>query len=69
MRLCDRDIETSLDSGRLVITPRPAAERINGATIDVRLGNRFRVFCGHTAAFIDLSGPKEQVTGACRVLW
>ena len=39
MRLCDRDIEAWLDEGRLSINPRPPVERINGATVDVRLGN------------------------------
>jgi dCTP deaminase len=38
MRLCDRDIEAWLDEGRLSISPRPPVERINGATVDVRLG-------------------------------
>jgi deoxycytidine triphosphate deaminase len=42
MRLCDRDIEAWLDEGRLSITPRPPVERINGVTVDVRLGNKFR---------------------------
>jgi len=64
MRLCDSDIEAFLDDGRLVISPRPPQERINGATVDVRLGNQFRVFQGHNAAFIDLSGPKDEVTAA-----
>lgn len=64
MRLCDRDIEAYLDSGRLAITPRPPIERISGATVDVRLGNQFRVFLGHTAPYIDLSGPKEEVSAA-----
>ncbi|ERK09811.1 dCTP deaminase [Serratia fonticola] len=64
MRLCDRDIEAWLDNGKLVISPRPPIERINGATVDVRLGNQFRVFRGHTAAFIDLSGPKDEVSAA-----
>lgn len=41
MRLCDRDIEAWLDEGRLSINPRPPVERINGATVDVRLGNKF----------------------------
>ncbi|CUR53441.1 Deoxycytidine triphosphate deaminase [Serratia symbiotica] len=62
MRLCDRDIETWLDSGKLVISPRPPTERINGATVDVRLGKYFRVFLGHTAAFIDFSIPKNTGT-------
>ena len=64
MRLCDRDIEAWLDCGKLGIDPRPPVERINGATVDVRLGNQFRVFNGHTAAFIDLSGPKDEVSAA-----
>ncbi|KAB7693695.1 dCTP deaminase [Plesiomonas shigelloides] len=64
MRLCDTDIEAALDAGRIQIEPRPPVERINGATVDVRLGNKFRVFRDHTAAFIDLSGPKDEVTAA-----
>ncbi|MGV7961581.1 dCTP deaminase [Photorhabdus tasmaniensis] len=64
MRLCDRDIIKWLDEGKLVISPRPSIERINGATADVRLGNQFRVFRGHTAAYIDLSGPKDEVGAA-----
>lgn len=63
MRLCDRDIIQWLDDGRLTISPRPPVERINGATADVRLGHQFRVF-RHTAAYIDLSGPKEEVNAA-----
>jgi dCTP deaminase len=61
MRLCDRDIEAWLDEGRLVITPRPPRERINGVTVDLRLGHQFRVFLGHTTPYIDLSGSKEAV--------
>ncbi|RDK96686.1 dCTP deaminase [Enterobacillus tribolii] len=64
MRLCDRDIEAWLDSGKLEISPRPPVERISGATVDVRLGNKFRVFRDHTAPYIDLSGPKDEVTAA-----
>lgn len=64
MRLCDRDIEAWLAQGWLVITPQPPVERINGATVDVCLGNQFRTFSGHTAAYIDLSGPKNEVSAA-----
>ncbi|VAX76954.1 dCTP deaminase [Serratia symbiotica] len=64
MRLCDRDIEAYLDNGKLVISPRPPIERINGATVDVRLGNQFRVFRDHTAAFIDLSGRQNEIRAA-----
>lgn len=64
MRLCDRDIELYLAEGKLKITPEPAVSSINGATVDVRLGNQFRTFREHTAAYIDLSGPKEEVTAS-----
>lgn len=64
MRLCDRDIELYLAEGKLNITPEPAVSSINGATVDVRLGNQFRIFREHTAAYIDLSGPKEEVTAS-----
>lgn len=64
MRLSDKDIELWLDQGKLVIEPRPAVERINGVTVDVRLGNGFRTFRGYTAPYIDLSGPKDQIVTA-----
>lgn len=64
MRLSDRDIESWLDNGALSIKPRPKQSRINGATVDVCLGNKFRVFRAHNAAFIDLSGPKDAVSAA-----
>ena len=64
MRLCDRDIEAYLDSGKLKITPQPELSCINGATVDVRLGNQFRTFKEHTTPYIDLSGPKEEVSAA-----
>lgn len=47
-----------------MINLRPPVERINGATVDVRLGNKFCTFCGYTAAFIDLSGFKDEVSAA-----
>ena len=62
MRLCDTDIERYLDEGLISLSPRPSNDKINGATIDVRLGNSFRVFREHSAPYIDLSGPKEEVS-------
>ncbi|WP_392565996.1 dCTP deaminase [Utexia brackfieldae] len=62
MRLCDSDIEAYLAEGKLKITPQPPVESINGATVDVRLGNQFRTFNAHTVPFIDLSGPKDHVS-------
>ena len=62
MRLCDRDIRKALDSGVIHIDPRPSDECISGLTIDVSLGNKFRVFTDHCAPYIDLSGEKEAVS-------
>jgi dCTP deaminase len=64
MRLCDRDIESYLDAGRIVIEPRPPEQCINGVSVDLRLGNFFRVFNDHAAPYIDLSGPREEVDRA-----
>ncbi|QIQ22307.1 dCTP deaminase [Zophobihabitans entericus] len=64
MRLCDRDIEAYLANGKLKITPQPPVESINGATVDVRLGNQFRTFREHTIPYIDLSGPKNEVSAS-----
>ncbi|QLB18740.1 dCTP deaminase [Mannheimia granulomatis] len=61
MRLCDTDIKRYLDEGKITITPRPADDKISGATADVRLGNSFRVFREHNTPYIDLSGPREEV--------
>ncbi|WP_044470336.1 dCTP deaminase [Mannheimia massilioguelmaensis] len=62
MRLCDTDIERYLDEGIIEIMPRPSNDKINGATIDLRLGNSFRVFREYSAPYIDVSGPREEVT-------
>lgn len=64
MRLCDTHIEEHLDSGKLVITPRPAQSAISGVSVDIRLGNEFRVFSEHTMPYIDLSGEKEEVAAS-----
>ncbi len=64
MRLCDRDIEQHLEEGKIVIEPRPDSSRISGVSVDVLLGHEFRVFQAHTAPYIDLSGPKEEVSAA-----
>ncbi|BAH83322.1 dCTP deaminase [Candidatus Ishikawella capsulata] len=60
MRLCDRDIKNWLDNHKLNITPKPPIQRINGATVDICLGNQFRVFNGYNAPFIDLSGSQSK---------
>ncbi|WP_026959009.1 MULTISPECIES: dCTP deaminase [Aliagarivorans] len=62
MRLCDRDIKAYLAEQRIKIDPAPSEDTISGVSVDVRLGNSFRVFNDHTAPYIDLSGPREQVS-------
>lgn len=64
MRLCDKDIEKRIEQGDIVIVPKPDASMISGVSVDIRLGNEFRVFQDHTAPFIDLSGPREEVQAA-----
>lgn len=64
MRLCDRDIERYLAQGKIVITPSPDADMISGVSVDIRLGNKFRVFQAHAAPYIDLSGPRAEVDKA-----
>ncbi|EKE78020.1 dCTP deaminase [Gallaecimonas xiamenensis] len=64
MRLCDTHIEEYLADGRIVIDPPPGPDAISGVSVDVRLGDKFRVFQDHTAPYIDLSGPRSQVNAA-----
>ncbi|PWI35014.1 dCTP deaminase [Vibrio albus] len=62
MRLCDKDIKIALAEERISISPQPEESAISGLTVDVRLGDRFRVFNDHSAPYIDLSGPKTEVS-------
>lgn len=61
MRLNDRDIIDALNNGDIKITPRPNDERISGISVDLQLGNSFRVFQVYNAPYIDLSGDKEKM--------
>lgn len=61
MKLSDKDIIQHLKVGKIAITPQPDASKIKGISVDLRLDNRFRVFNDHTAPYIDLSGPKDEV--------
>ena len=49
MRLCDRDIYQHLQEGKITIDPMPDYDQISGVTVDIRLGNKFRVFEDHQA--------------------
>ncbi|MCF6253327.1 MAG: dCTP deaminase [Thiomicrorhabdus sp.] len=61
MKLSDTDIIKHLKVGKITITPQPDASKIKGISVDLRLDNRFRVFNDHTAPYIDLSGPKDEM--------
>lgn len=64
MRLTDGQIKQYLDDGRIVLDPRPIPEDISGVTVDIHLGNEFRVLQDHAAPFIDISGPREEIDRA-----
>lgn len=64
MRLCDRDITTALDQGRIKVHPRPEIDAISGVSVDLRLGDRFRTFSSHTTPYIDLSGSRTEMDAA-----
>jgi dCTP deaminase len=64
MRLSDTHIKEYLKQERIKITPQPSDDFISGITVDLTLGNKFRVFQDHNAPYIDLSGPKELVNAA-----
>jgi dCTP deaminase len=64
MRLCDKDIYKYLQEGLIKISPEPDYSQISGVTVDIRLGNKFRVFEDHQAPYIDLSGRKEDMQAA-----
>ncbi|MEX1222173.1 MAG: dCTP deaminase [Idiomarina sp.] len=64
MRLTDRQIEDYLARGLIGIEPTPQQEDISGVTVDIHLGNEFRVLQDHAAPFIDISGPRHEIDRA-----
>jgi dCTP deaminase len=60
--LSDGTIRRMVEDGRIVIKPYDA-QLVQPASIDLRLGDTFRVFNNHKAAAIDLrEGPPEGLT-------
>lgn len=56
MILSDKDIQAAIKSGRISITPTPDFEtQLGSCSIDLRLGNTFRVFEHSKHTFIDPS--------------
>lgn len=64
MRLTDSQIEQYLSEGIIAIEPAPDSKNISGVTVDIHLGNSFRVIEDHAAPYIDLSGPREEIDKA-----
>jgi dCTP deaminase len=57
MILSDRDIKKALKSGRIKIKPEPDLEvQLGSCSIDMHLGNKFRVFKSSNYPYIDLKG-------------
>ena len=56
MLLSDRDLKAALASGRIVIEPF-TPEAVQPSSVDLHLGNRFRVFRNNRTAVID---PREE---------
>ncbi|QBI20144.1 dCTP deaminase [Egibacter rhizosphaerae] len=61
MILSDRDIRAQLDKGALVIDPL-ADHAIQPASVDVRIGDGFRVFANHRHPYIDTRAPQPDLT-------
>ena len=55
MVLSDRDIKVALKLKKIVITPRPDLSHLGTCSIDLRLGNVFRVFNHSEHPYIDPS--------------
>lgn len=60
MILSDRDIQKSLDEGRIVIDPL-FPNSIQPASVDLHLGKDFLVFANHRHECIDLSKPMDDL--------
>jgi len=59
--LSDGTIRRLVDEGRIQIEPWDPA-MVQPASVDIRLGNSFRVFHNHRAAAIDLRDPPTNLT-------
>ena len=61
MILSDRSLREEIAAGRIVIDPFDDA-CIQPSSIDVKVGNLFRVFRNHTAGMIDVKHDLEDLT-------
>jgi dCTP deaminase len=61
MILSDRDLRDQLESGRLVVEPL-GLNAIQPSSIDLRVGDQFRVFANTRYPYIDVRRPMEDLT-------
>jgi dCTP deaminase len=61
MILSDRDIRAELAAGRIVIDPY-MPEAVQPSSVDIHLGNRFRVFRNNRTAVIDPRADQPELT-------
>lgn len=61
MILSDRDIREQLETGRVVIAPM-AVDAVQPASVDLRVGDTFRVFANHRRPYIDVRDPMDDLT-------
>jgi dCTP deaminase len=59
--LSDGTIRRLVDDGRIVVHPWDPA-LVQPASVDLRLGNSFRVFHNHRVTAIDLRNPPTNLT-------
>ena len=64
MILSDRDIKKAIKEGRIKITPAPDyGTQLGSCSIDLKLGNRFRIFKNSLHPYIDVKGkiPVDEI--------
>jgi dCTP deaminase len=61
MILSDRDIRAEIDAGRIVIDPF-VPDAVQPSSVDLHLGNRFRVFRNNRTAVIDPRQEQPELT-------
>ena len=66
MVLSDRTIREEIAAGRIVVDPFDE-QLVQPCSLDVRIGDRFRVFRNSRYAYIDVKKPMEDLTELVRV--
>lgn len=61
MILSDRSIRSALDAGRITIEPL-APQAVQPSSVDVRVGDEFRLFSNHRYPYIDVKQPQPELT-------